>query len=135
MRSTAHPAPGEWRQALQRIAARVGVKRPVGSLISPLVDVPTVVGWLRPVILVPVEFFTGLSFEHITALLAHELAHIRRHDYFASILQSIAESVLFYHPAVWWIMRQPSAPPPGWCRWIWSRAAKEFPRPEPKGMA
>jgi beta-lactamase regulating signal transducer with metallopeptidase domain len=64
MRSTAYPAPGEWRQALQRIAARVGVKRPVGSLISPLVDVPTVVGWLRPVILVPVEFFTGLSFEH-----------------------------------------------------------------------
>jgi bla regulator protein BlaR1 len=58
------------------------------------------------VILVPVEFFTGLPFEHITALLAHELAHIRRHDYLASILQGIAEAVLFYHPAVWWISGQ-----------------------------
>jgi VWFA-related protein len=106
LRSTAHPAPAEWPQTLQRIAARVGAGQPVRLLVSSLVDVPTVVGWLRPVILVPVEFFTGLPFEHVTALLAHELAHIRRYDYLASILQSIAESVLFYHPAVWWISEQ-----------------------------
>lgn len=106
MRSTAHPAPTEWQQTLQGIAARAGVNRPMRLLVSSLVDVPTVLGWLRPVILLPVEFFTGLSFEHITALLAHELAHIRRHDYFVSVLQSIAESVLFYHPAVWWVSEQ-----------------------------
>lgn len=106
MRSTAHPAPAGWQRTLQRTAARVGVTQPVRLLISSLVDVPTVLGWLRPVILVPVQFFTGLSFEHITALLAHELAHVRRHDYLVSILQSIAESVLFYHPAVWWISQQ-----------------------------
>jgi GWxTD domain-containing protein len=106
LRSCSHPAPADWQQTLERIAARVGTKRQVRLLISSLVDVPTVIGWLRPVILVPVEFLTGLSVEHITALLAHEIAHIRRHDYLASILQSIAEAVLFYHPAVWWISVQ-----------------------------
>jgi beta-lactamase regulating signal transducer with metallopeptidase domain len=95
LRSTSHPAPAEWQRTLE-----------VSLLISSLVDVPTVIGWLRPAILVPVEFFTGLSVEHITALLAHEIAHIRRHDYLASILQSIAEAVLFYHPGVWWISEQ-----------------------------
>jgi VWFA-related protein len=106
LRSTSHPAPAEWQRTLERIAEHTGVKRTVRLLVSSLVDVPTVIGWLRPAILVPVEFLTGVSVEHITALLAHEIAHIRRHDYLASILQSIAEAVLFYHPGVWWISEQ-----------------------------
>ena len=106
LRSTAHPAPPEWQQTVERIAACVGAGQRVRLLISSMVDVPTVIGWLRPVILVPVEFFTGLPVEHIQALLAHEIAHIRRLDYLASMLQSIAEAVLFYHPAVWWISEQ-----------------------------
>jgi GWxTD domain-containing protein len=106
LRSTAHPAPPEWQQTVERIAACVGAGQRVRLLISSMVDVPTVIGWLRPVILVPVEFFTGLPVEHIKALLAHEIAHIRRLDYLASMLQSIAEAVLFYHPAVWWISEQ-----------------------------
>ncbi len=106
LRSTAHPAPPEWQHTVERIAACVGAGQRVRLLISSMVDVPTVIGWLRPVILVPVEFFTGLPVEHIHALLAHEIAHIRRLDYLASMLQSIAEAVLFYHPAVWWISEQ-----------------------------
>jgi GWxTD domain-containing protein len=106
LRSAAHPASAEWQQTLEKLASQVGAERPIRLLVSSLVDVPTVVGWLRPVILVPVEFLTGLSVEYITALLAHEIAHIRRHDYLASILQSVAEAVLFYHPAVWWISGQ-----------------------------
>lgn len=106
LRSVSHPAPPEWQRTLERIAARVGASRPVRLLVSSLVEVPTVIGWLRPVILVPVDSLTGLHLEHITALLAHELAHIRRHDYLASVLQSIAEAVLFYHPAVWWVSEQ-----------------------------
>jgi GWxTD domain-containing protein len=106
LRAAAHPAPAEWQQTLERIAARVGARQAVRLLVSSMVDVPTVIGWLRPAILVPVEFFTGLPVEHIKALLAHELAHVRRFDYIASMLQSIAESVLFYHPAVWWISEQ-----------------------------
>jgi TonB family protein len=70
------------------------------------VDVPTVIGWLRPMVLVPVGCFTGLSTAQIEALLAHELAHIRRHDYLVSVFQSVVEALLFYHPAVWWVSRQ-----------------------------
>jgi beta-lactamase regulating signal transducer with metallopeptidase domain len=106
LRSSSHSAPPEWQRHLESVAAQVGTRNPVRLLVSSLVDVPTVIGWLRPVILVPVEFLTRFSVEHITALLAHEIAHIRRHDYLASILQSIAEAVLFYHPAIWWISVQ-----------------------------
>ena len=72
-------------------------------LVSALVQVPTVVGWLRPVVLVPVGALGGLPAEHLEALLLHELAHIRRHDYLVNMLQSVAEALLFYHPAVWWV--------------------------------
>jgi VWFA-related protein len=106
LRSTAHPAPAEWWQTLDRISVRLGVKRRVRLLVSSLVDVPTVIGWLRPAILVPVEFLIGGALVHVTALLAHELAHIRRSDYLASLLQGVVESVLFYHPAVWWLSEQ-----------------------------
>ncbi len=106
LRSAAHPAPVEWQQTVERIAASVGARQRVQLLVSLMVDVPTVIGWLRPAILVPVEFFTGVPVAHIKALLAHEIAHIRRLDYLASMLQSIAEAVLFYHPAVWWISEQ-----------------------------
>ncbi len=100
------PAPAEWQQTLEELVRRMGAWRPVRLLISSLVEVPTVVGWLRPVILMPVGALTGLPGEHVAALLAHELAHIRRHDYLANILQSVAEAVLFYHPAVWWVSDQ-----------------------------
>ena len=106
LRSTSHPAPAEWQEVLQRIGVRVGATQAVRLLVSSLIDVPTVIGWFRPVILVPVGFFTSFSYEHIAALLAHELAHIQRRDYLANLLQGIAESVLFYHPAVWWISEQ-----------------------------
>jgi beta-lactamase regulating signal transducer with metallopeptidase domain len=106
LRASSHPAPPEWQQILQRTATSVGALRPVRLVVSSLAEVPMVIGWLRPIILVPVGALAGLPLEHMTALLAHELAHIRRQDYLASILQSVAESLLFYHPAVWWVSQQ-----------------------------
>ncbi len=100
------PAPRAWQSRLDEIAARLRVSRPVQLIVSAVVQVPTVIGWLRPVVLMPVGALAGLPAEHIEALLAHELAHIRRHDYLVNILQSIAEALLFYHPAVWWISSQ-----------------------------
>jgi len=97
------PAPVEWQRRFDEIKTRVRVSGPVRLLTSALVQVPTVVGWLRPVVLMPIGALAGLPAEHVEALLAHELAHIRRHDYLANILQSVAEALLFYHPAVWWI--------------------------------
>jgi uncharacterized protein (TIGR03435 family) len=99
----ARKAPGEWQQALDRLRARLRVGRPVRLLVSGLVEAPVVIGWLRPMVLVPIGALAGLPAEHLEALLLHELAHIRRHDYLVNALQSIAEALLFYHPAVWWI--------------------------------
>jgi uncharacterized protein (TIGR03435 family) len=96
-------APPEWQEKFRKLGAQIGISRPVRLLVSALVQVPTVVGWLRPMVLVPVGALGGLPTEHVEALLLHELAHIRRHDYLINILQSVAESLLFYHPAVWWV--------------------------------
>src|SRR5262249_8883638 len=60
-------------------------------------------GWLRPVVMLPISAATGLTAEQLESVLAHELAHIRRHDYLVNLLQMAAETLLFYHPAVWWI--------------------------------
>jgi hypothetical protein len=66
-------APPEWQQTLQRLGAQIGLSRPVHLLVSALVQVPTVVGWLRPVVLVPVGSLGGLPAEYVEALLLHEL--------------------------------------------------------------
>src|SRR5262249_15029310 len=72
-------------------------------LVSSDTDSPSVTGWLRPIILLPLSAIAGLTPDQLEAVLAHELAHIRRHDYLVNLLQMAAETVLFYHPAVWWI--------------------------------
>jgi uncharacterized protein (TIGR03435 family) len=102
-RRLVRPAPRQWQQALDRLKTRIRVSRPVRLLVSSLVQAPAVVGWLRPVVLVPVGALAGLPPEQMEALLLHELAHIRRHDYLVNVLQNVVEALLFYHPAVWWI--------------------------------
>ncbi len=54
----------------------------------------------------PAAALTGLPLEQVQALLAHELAHVLRRDYLVNILQGVAEALLFYHPAVWWVSNQ-----------------------------
>ena len=93
-------------QRLHVLAERLGVSRPVQVFASTVVRVPTVVGYVRPVILIPVSVITGLPAAHLDAVLAHELAHVRRHDYLVNALQAIVETLLFYHPAVWWCSGQ-----------------------------
>jgi len=91
------------RATLDELATKLRVRRVVTLLESALVEVPTVLGWLRPVILLPASALTGLNPDQLRAILAHELAHIRRHDYLANILQTVVEILGFYHPAVWWV--------------------------------
>jgi hypothetical protein len=88
------------------LAARLRVSRPVQVVQSAAVQVPAVIGWLRPVILLPASALTGLSLPQLDAILAHELAHVRRHDFAVNLLQTAAEVLLFYHPACWWISRR-----------------------------
>jgi uncharacterized protein (TIGR03435 family) len=97
--------PREWRDALDALITRTRASLPVKLLVSGFVQTPVVVGWLKPAILLPAAAITGIAPEHIQALLAHELAHIRRHDYLVGVLQRVAETLLFYHPAVWWLSR------------------------------
>jgi TonB family protein len=100
------PAQSELREMMAGLSARLGVRRAVRLVQSAMVEAPTVIGWLRPVVLIPVGCLTGLSAAQVEAILAHELAHIRRHDYLVSVMQSVVEALLFYHPAVWWVSKQ-----------------------------
>jgi TonB family protein len=104
--NTSELVEAELHAVFDGLVRRLKVRRAVALLHSAAVQVPTVVGWLRPVVLLPVSCFLGLSPEQIEALLAHELAHIRRHDYLVSVAQSVVEALLFYHPVVWWVSRQ-----------------------------
>jgi beta-lactamase regulating signal transducer with metallopeptidase domain len=88
---------------LDGLRERLRVSQPVRLCRSWLVEVPTVVGWLRPVILLPAGALTNLSPLQLEVILAHELAHIRRCDYLVNLLQTAVETLLFYHPAVWWV--------------------------------
>src|SRR6266700_1287504 len=100
------PVPHACRVALARLVVRLRVTRPVRVLESAVIQVPAVIGWLRPVILLPASALTGLTPLQLDALLAHELAHVRRYDYLVNLLQSAIETLLFYHPAVWWVSRR-----------------------------
>ena len=96
-----HGAP--WVLVLQRISAQLGLRQAVGLLESSRVEVPMVVGWWRPVILLPATALTGLPSDQLVLILGHELTHILHHDYLVNLVQSLIETLLFYHPAVWWI--------------------------------
>jgi GWxTD domain-containing protein len=98
-------APQRWQNNLALLAAELRVSRPVLLLESCLADVPMVLGHFRPVILMPVGLLAGLPAGQIEAILLHELAHIHRCDYLVNAWQRLAEGLLFYHPAVWWISR------------------------------
>jgi GWxTD domain-containing protein len=93
----------EWQQRLRELAAAVRVSQPVELLESCLAGVPLVIGYWRPVILMPLGALAGLSAEQVEAILIHELAHIRRADYLVGLAQSLVEGLFFFHPAVWWI--------------------------------
>ncbi|SPE55684.1 membrane hypothetical protein [Verrucomicrobia bacterium] len=94
-----------WLEVLNDLRCRLGISRPVGLIKSALVEVPAVIGWWRPVILLPAATLAGLAPSQLEAILAHELAHVRRLDYLVNAVQCVVETLLFYHPVVWWISR------------------------------
>jgi beta-lactamase regulating signal transducer with metallopeptidase domain len=89
--------------AAREMARRLQLHRSFRVLESAAVTVPTLVGWIQPVVLLPAAALAGLSPLQLQAVIAHELAHIRRHDYLVNLLQTAVETLLFYHPAVWWV--------------------------------
>jgi beta-lactamase regulating signal transducer with metallopeptidase domain len=99
-------APDVLQGRLLDLCRRAGLRRAVTLLSCTGLAGPSVVGFLRPAILVPTGWFLNLAPDHVEALLAHELAHVLRHDYAVNLLQSLLEVLLFYHPGVWWLSRR-----------------------------
>ena len=98
-------APEHWQMTLRRLAARIGLSQAVSLYESALADVPVVIGFLRPMILVPAGLLANFPADQLEYFLIHELAHIRRYDYVVNLLQSLTEDLLFFHPGVWWVSK------------------------------
>jgi beta-lactamase regulating signal transducer with metallopeptidase domain len=105
LRERREPFGYELRTMCTNLQRRLGLERTVEYFHSQLVDAPAVVGWFRPVILVPVSAMAGLTTDQLEAVLLHELAHVQRWDCFVNLFQIVLETALFYHPGVWWVSR------------------------------
>ena len=100
--STGEP-PAAVQAAFQRISASLGLSRTIALRLSTAIDSPMTMGTVRAIVLLPLSAITLLGPDELEVVLAHELAHVRRADFFWNILQTIAETLFFFHPAVWWI--------------------------------
>jgi beta-lactamase regulating signal transducer with metallopeptidase domain/Ca2+-binding EF-hand superfamily protein len=106
VRGEMRAVPGDLLERASRIAQRLGVRAAWTVRSSASVLEPMTFGWLRPIVVVPISLLTAEPPDIIDAVLAHELAHIRRYDLWVNALQRLVESVLFFHPVVWWMSRQ-----------------------------
>ncbi|MDQ3800018.1 MAG: polysaccharide deacetylase family protein [Acidobacteriota bacterium] len=93
----------EWLERFSVLCEKLKIRQSVKFLKSELIRTPIVIGWLKPVILVPAGVFLQISPHELETVIAHELVHIRRYDALVNFAQSIVETLFFYHPCVWWI--------------------------------
>ena len=96
-------APAAVRASFRQIAAALDIRRPVLLRVTSAITGPVTVGALRALVLLPLSAATSLTPEQLEVMLAHELAHVRRQDYLWNLVQTLAETLYFFHPAVWWI--------------------------------
>jgi bla regulator protein BlaR1 len=90
-----------WSENIKSLASALGIERVIRLAESSLVYSPMVIGYLKPIILVPVGMFNGLSTAELETIFLHELAHIKRHDYVINMIQSFIEVIFFFNPFVW----------------------------------
>src|SRR6266849_6046438 len=100
------PVGGELYARCLALQRRMDLDRVIQYCECRRLDAAAAQGWFRPVVLLPVRALTGLSEAQIEAVIAHELAHIRRLDCFVNLFQIATETLLFYHPAVWWVSQR-----------------------------
>ena len=100
------PVEEQVQQLFDHVAEKLQVNRVVKVLGSTRAEVPMVIGWLRPVVLVPVSMLSGLSTAQLEMLFAHELGHVKRHDFLVNFLQTLVEILFFFHPCVKWVSKQ-----------------------------
>ncbi|MEM9819424.1 MAG: ankyrin repeat domain-containing protein [Bacteroidota bacterium] len=97
------PLPASWQEKAQIFEEKLGIRQSIRYLYSPIAPTPMAIGFIKPVVLLPAKILSGLSTQQIEAILIHELAHIKRHDYSVNLIQSLMEILFFFHPGVWWI--------------------------------
>lgn len=106
VRSEHRPVSLAIQQSGQRIAKQLRIKTAIRIAESALVQIPTVIGYIKPLVLLPACAVTNLNEDQLRLILAHELAHVRRHDYIVNLSQTLVETLLFYHPAAWWLSNE-----------------------------
>jgi len=100
------PIGNHFQEKLESLSNRMNIKQSVKLVQSSLVKVPVMLGYFKPIILLPINLTTGMDEKMIEAIIAHELAHIKRNDFMVNIFQTLVESLFYFHPAVWWISNQ-----------------------------
>ncbi len=95
----------QWQQRLLHLAQQINIQKKVCAYFSEYIETPMMIGFLKPVILLPLATMNHLSVQQFEAILLHELAHIRRNDYLFNLLQCVIDTLLFFNPFTWWITR------------------------------
>jgi beta-lactamase regulating signal transducer with metallopeptidase domain len=95
----------EWQHHITELAGRMHIRCSLQTFFSTRINTPMMIGFFKPVILLPFAAMNQLSAEQFEAILLHELAHIRRNDYLLNIIQSVLDTVLFFNPFTWWITK------------------------------
>lgn len=103
IRAIKEPIDALWEKRIRTWIRRLNIRRRIRILQSERIDTPGVYGWIKPVLLIPVSFLTGMDARSVESIIIHELAHIRRYDYLVNMFQVIVEVLGFFHPAVWWL--------------------------------
>lgn len=96
----------DWQKRFDVLSKNIGIRRTVNFIKSEVVETPMVIGWLKTFVIIPSSILAGINPRELETIIAHELIHIRRHDYFVNVLQSFIEIILFFHPVTWWISAQ-----------------------------
>ncbi len=95
--------PESWSERIEELEGKLRIQKKVQYLTSMRVESPMVIGWLKPVVLLPQQLFQSLTETEIYAVLAHELAHIRREDFIVNLMQTFLCNIFFFHPGIWWM--------------------------------
>jgi len=105
MKESGKPVPGQWYRRFLELKKSLGIVRNVGLLETKRLNSPALLGFLKPLILVPAGMFTNLSVNQVETILMHELYHLRRFDSITNVIQMVIENLFFFNPAVWAISK------------------------------
>lgn len=106
LKAERHAPDPHWIEKLDEFVAKLNIRQRVQLFGSGIVKSPITTGFIKPIILLPISLLTGLTPEQFEAIIAHELAHIKRNDYLINIVQTLIDTVFFFHPGVWYISAQ-----------------------------